>query len=138
MNAVTLERTVEHIYLIDDEEDSHFVTRLVLKKAGYAGRLSMFLSAGEAFRALHQESPKPDLILVDINMPGTSGHEFVEACERSGMLPNGRSSVVMFSSSNRPQDMEAARDHACVMGYVEKALTVDRFNLIIEQHRRRA
>ncbi len=135
---MTVEKTIEHIYLIDDEEDSHFVTRLVLKKAGYAGRVSVFHTAPEAYEALRSAPTPPDLILVDINMPGVNGHEFVRMCEQHALLPNGRTSVVMFSSSTRPQDMEAARGHASVAGFLEKALTVDRFNQIQLLHRQRA
>lgn len=131
-------RTIEHIFLIDDEDDSHFVTKLVLRKAGYAGRLSSFTSAAEALAALRTATVPPDLILVDINMPGTGGYEFVEICEGEGLLPNGHSSVVMFSSSNRPQDMEAARRYTSVHGYVEKTLTVERFEHIVAQHLHRA
>jgi len=43
---------IRHIFLIDDEDDSHFVTKLVLRKAGFEGRLSLFSSATEALVAL--------------------------------------------------------------------------------------
>jgi CheY-like chemotaxis protein len=129
---------IQHIFLIDDEDDSHFVTKLVLRKAGYEGRLSLFASAAEAIAALRIAAAPPDLILVDIHMPGTGGFEFVERCESAGLLPNDRSSVVMFSGSNRPQDRENARRFASVAGYVEKALTVERFEQIVALHNRRA
>ena len=127
-------KTIAHILLIDDEDDCHFVTKLVLRKAGYAGHLTHCPSAADALALLQAGTNVPDLILVDINMPGMNGYEFVTTCEATGLLPNGRSSVVMFSSSNRPQDVEAARSHRSVIGYVEKALTVDQFHRISEQH----
>ena len=37
--------SVAHILLVDDEDDCNFVTKLVLKKAGYQGRLTTFTSA---------------------------------------------------------------------------------------------
>lgn len=130
-------RSIDHIFLIDDEDDSHFVTKLVLRKAGFNGTLSSFTSAGKALEALRATEAPPDLILVDINMPAMGGFEFVGVCESEGLLPNGHSSVIMFSSSNRPQDMEAARRFASVNGYVEKTLTVERFEHIVAQHIRR-
>ena len=129
---------ITHIFLIDDEDDSHFVTKLVLRKAGFEGRLSLFASATDAIEVLRTMADPPDVILVDINMPGTNGFEFVELCENEGLLPNGHSSVVMFSGSNRPQDVEAARRYPSVKGYVEKALTVERFHHIVALHQRRA
>ena len=133
-----MNRAIEHIFLVDDEDDSHFVTKLVLRKAGYVGRLSSFTSASQALEALRAAGAPPDLILVDINMPAMGGFEFVAVCEGEGLLPNGHSSVIMFSSSNRPQDMEAARRFHSVNGYVEKTLTVERFEHIVAQHMRRA
>lgn len=133
-----LKRTLKYILLIDDEDDCHFVTKLVLRKAGYTGALRHCPTAREALELLRAGDDIPDLILVDINMPGIGGYEFVETCERTGLLPNERSSVVMFSSSNRPEDVDAASRYASVIGYVEKALTVDQFNRIADQHLRRA
>ena len=48
----------------------------------------------------------PDLMFVDINMPRVNGFELLHTCEAEGLLPNGITSVVMFSSSNRPADLE--------------------------------
>lgn len=133
-----MRKAISTIYLIDDEEDSHFVTKLVLRKAGFQGRLSCFTTALEGLNALRRAGSPPDLMLVDINMPGSGGFEFVRACEAAGLLPNGHTTVLMFSSSNRPQDMEAARSLVSVEGYVEKVLTVERFQEIVEQRNRRA
>jgi CheY-like chemotaxis protein len=129
---------ISTIYLIDDEEDSHFVTKLVLRKAGFTGRLSCFTTAAEGFAALRDAHEPPDLILIDINMPVMGGFDLVRQCEQHGLLPNGHTTVLMFSSSNRPQDLEAARSLTSVEGYVEKVLTVDRFREILEARSRRA
>ena len=46
---------VQHILLVDDEDDCNFVTKLVLKKAGYKGRLTTFTSADEALDHLRAD-----------------------------------------------------------------------------------
>ena len=89
------------ILLIDDEEDCDFVTRLVMKKAGFEGGLTSFTSAGAAMHHLRDRTKSPDIMFLDINMPGTSGFDLLAMCEAEGILPNARTSVVMFSSSNR-------------------------------------
>lgn len=129
---------IDNIFLIDDEDDSHFVTKLVLRKAGFTGKLSCFTSAKEGFDGLKNASALPEVLLVDINMPDTGGFEFLRACERNGLLPNGHTTVLMFSSSNRPQDIEAARQFTSVDGYVEKTLTVERYEQLVAQRRGRA
>ena len=128
---------IEHIMMVDDEDDYHLITRLMLKKAGFSGRLTTFLSADDAFSHLHGTSERPDLLLVDINMPGTNGFEFLENCERDGLLPSKGTTVIMCSSSNRPLDMDTANKLASVNGYVEKALSVEEFERIEHDHGRR-
>ncbi|MCB0771155.1 MAG: response regulator, partial [Flavobacteriales bacterium] len=125
-----------HILLVDDEDDCNFVTKLVLKKAGHTGRLTCFTSAEEAIDYLRQGQEAPDLMFVDINMPRVTGFEMLETCEAEGLLPNGYTSVVMFSSSNRPADHDKALSFRSVIGYVEKALTVESYERVSSDHDR--
>jgi DNA-binding NtrC family response regulator len=49
MHQTTLTaQAIGHILLVDDEDDCNFVTRLVLKKAGFTGRLTCLTSAEQA------------------------------------------------------------------------------------------
>jgi len=129
------EREVDHILLVDDEDDCNFVTKLVLKKAGYTGRITCFTMAEEALDHMRRKDDMPDLMFVDINMPRVNGFQFLEICESEELLPNGLTSVVMFSSSNRPADLERALSFRSVQGYVEKALSVDSFERVLNDHR---
>lgn len=127
---------IGHILLVDDEDDCNFVTRLVLKKAGHTGRLTCFTSADEALAYLRNGTEAPDIMFVDINMPKLTGFDLLTICESEGLLPNGCTSVVMFSSSNRPADLEKALSFRSVIGYVEKALTVESFERVSADHHR--
>lgn len=127
---------VHHILVVDDEEDCNFVTGLVLRKAGYRGRLTCCTSAAEALSLMRKGTDLPDLMFVDINMPAVNGFEFLSACEAEGLLPNDLTSVVMFSSSNRPSDLERALSFRSVMGYVEKALSVESFERVLNDRRK--
>jgi CheY-like chemotaxis protein len=118
---------VTHILLVDDEDDCNFVTKLVLKKAGFTGRLTCFTNAVDALAYMRRGEDLPGMMFVDINMPVLDGFGLLETCEREGLLPNDTTAVVMFSSSNRPADLERARTFRSVIGYVEKAMTVERY-----------
>lgn len=126
----------DHILLVDDEDDCNFVTKLVLKKAGHTGKLTCFTSADEALEFLREHAERPDIMFVDINMPKVTGFDMLETCEAEGLLPNGHTSVVMFSSSNRPADLEKALSFRSVIGYVEKALSIESFERVSSDHRR--
>ncbi|MDQ3100074.1 MAG: response regulator [Bacteroidota bacterium] len=132
----TLLFPIEHILLVDDEDDCNFVTKLVLKKAGFKGKLTCFTAADDAFQFL-KSGETPDLMFVDINMPGTNGFDLLATVENEGILPNAATSVIMFSSSNRPSDLEKALSFRSVIGYVEKALTVENYERMVADHQRR-
>lgn len=125
---------LDHILLVDDEDDCNFVTRLVLKRAGFTGRLTSYTTANEALAHMRRGTDLPDIMFVDINMPAVNGFDFLSACESEGLLPNDLTSVVMFSSSNRPSDLERALSFRSVIGYVEKALSVDSFERVLRDH----
>lgn len=129
---------IDHILLLDDEEDCNFVTRMVLKRSGFQGRITCHTSAWAAFEQLESGADIPELMFVDINMPGMTGFQFLARCESAGLLPNGRTSVVMFSSSNRTCDMEEARRFRSVIGYVEKALTTESYERMLHLHASRS
>lgn len=135
-HASSLKSKTQHILLVDDEDDCNFVTKLVLKKAGHTGRLTCFTSADEALEYLRRDDERPDIMFVDINMPKVNGFELLATCEAEGLLPNGCTSVVMFSSSNRPSDLEKALSFRSVIGYVEKALSVESFERVTSDHLR--
>lgn len=131
---------VRHVMVIDDEDDCIFVTRMVLKRAGFVGRVTTHRSGADAL-AWYRENGSidaPDVLFVDINMPVMNGFEFLDHCSMEGWLPDQRTTVVMFSSSVLPTDIERARSFPFVNGYAEKALDVDRFINICQEHAQRA
>lgn len=126
-----------HVMILDDEDDYHFITRMMLKQAGFKGRLSAFTDPGEALMHLRETDERPDLLFVDINMPATDGFQFLEDCRKDELIHTDETMVVMCSSSNRPVDMEMARREGCVHEYIEKPLTPEQFLRFAAEHHQR-
>ena len=79
----------ETILLVEDEEFIRKVTSEVLESAGY--RVVSARCAAEALEA-QRTCPEPvDLLLADLVLPGTSGHQL--AHEFAGLLPARANSV---------------------------------------------
>lgn len=76
----------------------------------------------------HAGRPQPDLILLDINLPGMSGVEVLEnikADERIGTVP-----VVMLTTSDQDADiLRSYQAHAAA--YVQKPLGIDEFAKVV-------
>lgn len=134
---MTVSSTIQHIMLVEDEDDHHFITKLVLRQAQFTGTFTAFHDPLDALEHLRRSGERPDLMLVDINMPGTSGFEFLGTCEEEGLLPNGRTHVVMCSSSVHPMDLEMARRTNTVHDYIEKSFSLEQFRRLAEAIQRK-
>lgn len=133
-STATKEQYIASIMMVDDEDDYHLITKLTLKKAGFSGSIISFHDAEDALDHLRTADRKPDLLLVDINMPGTNGFEFIQQCESEELLPTHGTTVIMCSSSNRPLDIDTADRLESVNGYMEKAIDADKFEWIKNAH----
>ncbi len=62
------------VMVVDDDEEIVEMTRLILESGGY--QVTRALSGEEALKSV--SSAHPDLILLDINMPGMDGWEILK------------------------------------------------------------
>jgi CheY-like chemotaxis protein len=80
-------------------------------------------------RGGHREPPRPDLILLDINMPGLNGHDVlgaIKANEKWRVIP-----TLMLSTSVLDADiLESYRLHANC--YLAKPGNIDEFNALVD------
>lgn len=68
-----------HIFIIEDIKEMSDLIKLYLEAAGFT--VSCFATANEALVLL--KSTSPDLILLDLNLPGMSGYEFLKVLKSS-------------------------------------------------------
>jgi len=101
------------ILIVDDEPDLASTVEYRLKFADY-----QVVTASNGQEGLKQaESEKPDLILLDTNMPVMNGHEMLERLRADGSLKH--IPVIMLTARCEPQDIAAASAHG-VTNYVTK------------------
>ena len=101
-------RNTLDILLVEDNEGDVEMTRRALKRAQPLVRLSIANNGDQGLDALNQtgkyaEAARPDLILLDINMPRMDGKTFlgiVKSSEPFKGIP-----IVMFTSSDSPNDV---------------------------------
>jgi len=78
---VTLKTSTANILIVDDMPDNLRLLAKILESCGYVVRKS--LNGKMALQAAHRDPP--DLILLDINMPGMNGYEVCQQLKASGL-----------------------------------------------------
>jgi CheY-like chemotaxis protein len=107
------------VWIVDDDEEMIYAVRMMLKLLDCEVR--HFFSARLAAQTLF-DGQRPDLFILDINMPGVSGIDFLEFLHRRkdfAMIP-----VVMLSS----EAADLMVDHAMNLGadaYVTKPVALE-------------
>ena len=101
---------IQKILLVDDSKTELHVLSELLTKNGYAVRTAE--NGEEAMRRLQEE--KPDLILMDVVMPGQNGFQLTRAITRDPQFANVP--VIMCTSKNQETDRvwgmrQGARDY---------------------------
>jgi twitching motility two-component system response regulator PilH len=111
--AVTKEddvMAIQKILLVDDSKtELHFLTELLTRR-GFRVRTAE--NAGEAMKRLSEE--KPDLILMDVVMPGQNGFQLTRAITRDPLYADVP--IIMCTSKNQETDKvwgmrQGARDY---------------------------
>ncbi len=81
--------------VVDDIEDNVYLLKVLLESQGY--QISTCFSGEEALKRL-EEGPIPDLILLDVMMPGIDGYE---TCQRIHAMPGLESLPIIMLTAKR-------------------------------------
>ncbi len=110
------------ILLIDDDDIVLMIQRKLLERCGINKEILSFKKGREALDYLIAEEEKQSfLILLDINMPGMNGWQFL--CRLAELKMSHDIKVVMVTSSIDSYDREAAIEYERVIGFFEKPIT---------------
>jgi CheY-like chemotaxis protein len=117
------------ILLVEDNPGDVRLTKEALKEGKVANQINVVMDGMEAMAFLHREgkyanAPKPDLILLDLNLPKKNGREVlaeVKMDSRLKCIP-----VVILTSSQAEQDIVMTYNlHANC--YIKKPVDFDQF-----------
>ncbi|EPX60231.1 Two-component system response regulator [Cystobacter fuscus DSM 2262] len=132
MNGERLGRPIE-ILLVEDNPGDVRLTIEALKEGKVSNRLSVARDGVEALAFLrregaHANAPRPDLILLDLNLPRRDGREVLAEIKADARLR--RIPVVVLTTSKAEEDILRTYDlHANC--YINKPVDLDQFISVV-------
>lgn len=106
------------VYLIDD--DSFLLDMYALKFKECGLPVEAISDAATALQKI-RDGANPDIIVVDIIMPGMTGFDFLEAIQKEGLVKNAR--LVVLSNQGQQEDIDKATKFGAT-GYIIKASAI--------------
>lgn len=118
-----------HILLVEDNEGDILLTLEAFEECKVKTEISIAKNGKEALdflfkRGAFTDVKKPDLILLDINIPIYNGHEVLQQVKANPVLK--KIPVIMLTTSSSIKDIDNAYEHHC-NSYVKKPLDIGEF-----------
>jgi two-component system, chemotaxis family, response regulator Rcp1 len=123
------------VLLVEDDPGDVMIAQEALKASQLTSRLSVVNDGMEAMAYLRRtdqyaDAERPDLILLDLNLPKKSGHEVLAEVKADPALR--KIPVVVLTTSGAAEDVLRSYDlHANV--FVTKPVDFDHFTSVIKQ-----
>lgn len=122
------------ILLVEDDQDDIFLTKKAFEKQSVINNLHVVQDGVDAMAFLRQEeehadAPRPDIILLDLNLPTMDGDEVLEAIQDDPELRT--IPVVVLTSSEAEEDIVRSYE-LNANAYLTKPVDFEGFVGIIE------
>ena len=131
--------SLQPIMIIDDSDDDFETTERALLRDGILHNpILRFENGSDALAYLRREggysnealSPRPGLILLDLNMPGISGREVLVAIKKDPQIME--IPVLVLTTSNDELDIDTCYS-AGANTYIQKPVNIDNFFQAIQR-----
>jgi CheY-like chemotaxis protein len=119
------------ILLVEDSPEDYEVTVRSLRRAGYTQELHHCQSGDDALARLRSD-PRPNLVLLDLNLPGLDGREVLAEIKQDARLRS--IPVAVLTTSDSPADVEACYQ-AGANCYLVKPVDLERFERTVRSLR---
>lgn len=134
MNAVAEAVRPVEILLVEDNEGDVRLTREALREGHLRNRLHVVEDGEKALdflfrRGAYADTPRPDLILLDLNLPRRDGREVLAEIKADASLK--RIPVVVLTTSRAEEDLARSYDlHANC--FITKPVDFDQFIQVVK------
>ena len=113
------------VMIIDDMEIDRDVQRMLMSNANFAHTVDARSNAAEVvaeLRGIKRLDEVPDLIFLDLQMPGMNGFEFLKEFETMPEYIKNKCRIVIVSGNADKKVVDITYTNPSVIEYVEKPL----------------
>ena len=126
------------ILLVEDNLLDARITMEALNESGLKHRLTLVRDGDECLEFLQQQgrfsqAPRPDLILLDLNLPKRDGFELLESVNDDKRFE--RVAVVVLTAEDG-EDVQDRCEHQHVQSFIRKPVNIEKFLATIQLLRR--
>ena len=124
------------LLIVEDSEEDYTTLIRLLKKQGFEYPIYRCVDGDDALDFVFQTgeyspeiAPRPTLILIDLDLPGTDGREVIKIIknhQKLKIIP-----IVVFSTSSNTKDIQICYEQG-VNSYMEKPVNIKTFSKNIE------
>lgn len=122
------------LWLIDDDGLSNFIHGIIIDNHYFAKSIKAFTTVQEALDSLKSavrgEVGFPDVIFLDLEMPGLNGWDFLDTFSKLEEPVKQRCRLYMLSSSINEADALKAKEYREVCDFIVKPLTMEELQKI--------
>lgn len=132
MSTTTMNRSVEILLVEDSSADAELV-QIAFRNAKVLNKIHTVDTGEKAMQFLRRESPysdvsRPDLVLLDLNLPGKDGREVLHEAKNDPALCE--IPIIVLTTSDAPPDIKQAyQDHA--NAYMTKPVDFQQFHELL-------
>ncbi|MEQ9310369.1 MAG: response regulator [Balneolaceae bacterium] len=118
-----------HILLVEDNEGDILLTLDAFEESNFKSEVSVARNGQEALNFLFKQgnfksANKPDLVLLDINIPIFNGHDVLAKIKNDEKLK--KIPVIMLTTSSNQKDIDKSYRNHC-NSYIQKPLEMESF-----------
>lgn len=136
--SVPINPSTKTILIVEDNLEDYQTTIRAFTKSGLSNPTIWCEDGDQALDYLYRkkpyenpaDSPRPSVILLDLNLPGTDGYEVLADIKKNPELAS--IPVVVLTTSNNPKDIDSCYQ-AGANSYVQKPVDTQGFIAAIEK-----
>ena len=136
-----MKKKLNCVLLVDDDEADNYFHSMVIKESGITNHIEIAMDGEEALdfliarckEGLGQDLP-PELIFIDINMPGMDGWTFFDEYDKLDDVLKSKIVFVILTTSINPADERRTENRKERIDFLHKPLTLEMIHEIVEEH----